>query len=219
MGHRPEHGLNCWGWKDISVQQLFIDLCEKSWWRPSCLLPPKALPFGAVWVDALSTSARGKPVCGQTQGSGFLQQWKHKRFFKKRKKSQGLLCLVGNILVSQLQKEDQALAGSEGADGQTGSWGGALGLQRAAARLWLCYMAWHMDISSLEMALAIISPSLPGHKTYCHRQLCSLHSWFICLQPFVLSPLPSAPGSKTHLLGIALATGKVGRSTVNSQPP
>lgn len=48
---------------------------------------------------------------GNTRGS----------FKKKEKKGQGLLFLAGNILVSQLQKQDQVLAGSEEADGQTGS--------------------------------------------------------------------------------------------------
>lgn len=163
-------------------------------------------------MDALSTSARGKPVCGQTQGSGFLQQWKHKRFFKK-KKGQGLLCFVGNILVSRLKKQDQVLAGSEGRL-EAEEVALVSGEQQPG-----CGCARWPRRMGTSSSLAIISPSLPGHKKYCHRQVCSLCSLFICLQPFVLSPLPSALCSKTRLLGIALATGKVGISTVNPQPP
>lgn len=98
---------------------MFIDLCEKSWWRPSRPPPPKARRFGAVWVDALSTSARGKPVCGQrappSSSSGNTSF-----SLKKKKKCQGLLCLAGNVSVSPLQKQDQVLGDSEVGDGWAG---------------------------------------------------------------------------------------------------
>lgn len=102
------------------------------------MLPPKALPFGAVWVDALSTSARGKPVCGQTQGSAFLQQWKHKGFFKKIK-VRDCFALQETFQPLGCRSKIKSLLVQRGrwADWELRRWPWCLG---AAARLWLCWM-------------------------------------------------------------------------------
>ena len=188
MGHSPQHGLGCCGWKGVSVQREFIDLYEKSWRRPSRLLPPKVRPFGAVWVDAVSTSARGKPDCSHTEGSSFLQQWKHEFCFKRKVRGcfglQEVFLFLDNrrktkSSVTQrwemdgLEVEEVALV--------SGGWQPAVPSSTASSsEVW-----WYLHL-----------PSASQHTKKCqccHRQLCPLCSWFICLQPFLFLPLTLCP--------------------------
>lgn len=167
MGHRPEHGLDCCGWRGVCSASIHWSV-----WKELVETKPPAPLQGSSFggcVGGRSEHICSWETCLWPNRGLWLPPAVETQVFLKKKKFQGLLWLAGNISVSRLQKQDQVLGDSEAGDGWTGGWGGGLGLWRAAARLWLCQMALldgHLFRGVVVPALAITSPNLPGHKTH-----------------------------------------------------